>query len=248
MKIVFEKASDFQKCIDAISVLIDEAEFLIDENRLSLKATDPSQISMVDFSMEKNCFKEYSVQEKTKIGIDLSYFSQVMGRAKANDSLSLELDEDKSRLNVTFEGASTRHFQIPLIDISSAELPNPKIEFDTELKIKAGLMQDALKDAALISTHVSLGATKEDFFVNANSSKGNLNNKTKKDGKNLLELKTTKETNSMFPLDYLQDMLKAPQSDSEVELKLKTNAPIQIKYCIGPARICYFLAPRIESD
>ncbi len=248
MKIVFEKASDFQKCIEAISVLIDEAEFLLDENKLSLKATDPSQISMVDFAIDKKAFKEYDVKEKTKIGVDLSYFSQVMNRAKANDSLVLELDEDKSRLNVIFEGASTRHFQIPLIDISAAELPNPKIEFDTELKIKAGLIQDALKDASLISTHVSLGATKEDFFVRANSSKGNLNSKTKKDGKNLVELKTTKETSSMFPLDYLQDMLKAPSSDSEIELKLKTNAPIQIKYSIGEAKITYFLAPRIESD
>ena len=248
MRIVFEKASDFQKCIDAISVLIDEAEFILDSEKLSLKATDPSQISMVDFSIEKKAFKEYSIEAKTKIGIDLSYFSQIMSRAKANDSLVLELDEDKSRLNATFEGASTRHFQIPLIDISAADLPNPKIEFDTEIKIKAGLLQDALKDAALISTHVSLGATKDCFFVRANSSKGNLDNKTKKDGKNLIELKTTKDTSSMFPLDYLQDMLKAPSSDSEIDLKLKTNAPVQIKYSIGAAKICYFLAPRIESD
>src|SRR3989338_2031032 len=248
MKLVLENAGSFQKCIDAISVLIDEAEFVLDENRLSLKATDPSQISMIDFVLDKKAFKEYDVKEKTKIGVDLSYFGQIMSRAKSDDTLVLELDSDKSVLNVTFEGASTRHFQIPLIDISTAELPNTKIEFDAQVKIKAGLLQDALKDAALISTHVSLGALSDYFFVKANSSKGNLNNRTKKDGKNLIELKAKKDSTSMFPADYLQDMLRAPSSDSEVELELKSNAPVQIKYSIGAAKITYFLAPRIESD
>ncbi|MBN1941594.1 MAG: proliferating cell nuclear antigen (pcna) [Candidatus Diapherotrites archaeon] len=248
MKVVLEKASDFQKCIEAIAVLIDEAEFLFDENRLSLKATDPSQISMVDFSLNKKAFKEYNVKEKTKIGVDLSYFSQVLHRAKASDSLTLELEEGANRLNVTFEGDSKRKFQIPLIDISSAELPNPKIDFDAEMKIKASLLQDALKDAALISTHVSLGANSDTFAVKANSSKGNLNNETKKDGKTLVEMKSTAGAQSMFPLDYLQDMLKAPASDSEVTVKLKSNAPVEINYSIGEAQINYFLAPRIESD
>lgn len=248
MKIVFENAGDFQKCIEAIAVLIDEAEFIFDEDKISLKATDPSQISMVDFVMEKKSLKEYSVKEKTKLGIDLSYFSQILGRAKAKDSLTLELDSSNSRLNVTFEGASKRHFQIPLIDISSAELPNPKIEFDAELKIKAGVLQDALKDASLISTHVSLGAGTDSFTVKADSSKGNLNNVTKKDGKNLVELKASKDAKSMFPLDYLQDMLRAAGSDCDIEVKLKANAPVQINYKIGEASLQYFLAPRIEGE
>jgi len=248
MKIVIENASDFQKCVDAISVLIDEAELVFDEKGLSLKATDPSQISMVDFAMPKNAFKEYDVKDKTKLGVDLSYFSQVMSRAKSGDSLSLELDETNSRLNVTFEGNSKRHFQIPLIDISSSDLPSPKIEFDAEMTIKASVLQDALKDASLISTHVSLAASPDSFAVSADSSKGNLNNVTQKDGKSILEIKCLKETKSMFPLDYLQDMIKAASNDSDLSVKLKSNAPVQIEYKIGEAGLCYFLAPRIENE
>ncbi len=247
MKLVLEKAADFQKSIEAIAVLIDEAEFVIDENGMALKATDPSQISMVDFVLEKSAFKEFNAEGKVKIGLDLDYLRQIMSRAKADDELTLELDESKSRLNVSFKGASARKFNLPLIDISSAELPNPKIEFDAEVKLLASVLQDALKDASLVSSHVSLGVSGDNFVVKAESSKGNLDSVTEKDKKNLIELNVKGDTMSMFPLDYLQDMLKTAQSTTLVELNMKNNAPIQVSYGIGSARIKYFLAPRIES-
>ena len=247
MKLVLEKAADFQKSIEAIAVLIDEAEFVIDENGMVLKATDPSQISMVDFVLEKSAFKEFDAEGKVKIGLDLDYLKQIMSRAKADDELTLELDKSNSRLNVNFKGASARKFNLPLIDISSAELPNPKIEFDAEVKLLAGVLQDALKDASLVSSHVSLGVSGDNFVVKAESSKGNLDSVTEKDKKNLIELNVKGDTMSMFPLDYLQDMLKTAQSTTTVELNMKNNAPIQVSYGIGAARIKYFLAPRIES-
>lgn len=247
MKLVLEKAADFQKSIEAIAVLIDEAEFLLDERGLALKATDPSQISMVDFLLEKKAFKEFDVKDSMKLGLDLDYLRQIMSRAKADDQLTIELDGSKSRLDVSFKGASSRKFNLPLIDISSADLPNPKIEFDAEVKLLASVLQDALKDASLVSSHVSLGVSGDSFVVKAESSKGNLDSVTEKDKKNLIELSIKNEAISMFPLDYLQDMLKTAQSSSPVALSMKNNAPIQVSYEIGAARIKYFLAPRIES-
>ena len=221
MNLILEKAVDFKKCIDAISVLVDEAEFVIDENNFYLKATDPSQISMIDFVMAKSAFKEYKIDEKTKIGLDLDYLSQIMSRAKSDDALELSLDKDNSKLKITFKGKSTRKFSVPLIDISTTELPSPKIEFDAELKLKAGIIQDGLKDASLISTHIILGVKDDKFFMKANSSKGSLDNETAKGEKSLVELKAKQECQAMFPLDYLQDMFKAANSDTEISLNLK---------------------------
>ncbi len=248
MQLVLEKAADFQRSIEAIAVLIDEAEFLVDDKGLSLKATDPSQISMVNFLLEKKAFKRFDVKGAAKIGLDLHYLRQVMSRAKPDDELTIALTEKENRLSVRFKGASTRSFQIPLIDISSSELPNPKIEFEAEARMRAAVLQDALKDASLISSHVLLGVASDKFFVKADSSKGTLHNETEKDKKNLIGLKASAEAQSMFPLDYLQDMLKAASADTEVDLKLKGNAPVQVSYKIGEASITYLLAPRIEGE
>jgi proliferating cell nuclear antigen len=146
---------------------------------------------------------------------------------------------------LTFKGNSVRHFSVPLIDVSAAELPTPKIDFYASVKVKGDLLQGGLKDAALISSHILMGVTSNQFFLRANSSKGELNHET--DRKDLLDWQAKKECSSMFPLDYLQDMLKVADSNTIVSLQLKSNAPVQLSYAVGEAQLSYFLAPRIET-
>ena len=246
MELVLKDASVFKRSIEAISVLIDEAELVIKKDGLELKATDPSQISMVDFSMPKKAFEKFDASE-TRLGLDLDYLNQVLSRVAAGDKLILELDEKKSFLNVSFKGKAERSFQVPLIDISASEVPTPKIDFDSELSINSGFLQGAFKDAALISSHITVGCDDKKFFVKANSSKGNLNEEARHDKETINEMKVKSDCKSMFPLDYLQDMLKAASSGEFVSIHIKSNAPIKISYLIGEASITYFLAPRIES-
>jgi proliferating cell nuclear antigen len=244
MELILKDSSIFKKSIEAISVLIDEAELVVNENGLELKATDPSQISMIDFSMPKKAFEKFE-SEETRLGLDLDYLNQVLSRAQTGDELELKLDDKKAFLEVTFRGKAERAFQVPLIDISSSEVPTPKIEFDAELLINSSFISNALKDVALISSHITIGCDSEKFFVKANSSKGNLNEESKQDKDTLPELKVKTECKSMYPLDYLQDMLKA--ATGNISIYLKSNAPIKISYPIGDASITYFLAPRIEN-
>ncbi len=249
MKLILSDSVSFKKSVDAISVLIDEAEFVINAQGMALKATDPSQISMVDFFLPKSAFKHFECDEQKRIGVDLDYLSQVMSRAKAGDSLELSIDSTSSKLFVQFTGRSKRKFEVPLIDVTSADLPNPKIDFDVEMKLKSEILQDGLKDASLISTHIVLGVDHEGFFLEAHSSKGSMKNEIKANQKeHLIEFKAKNEARSMFPLDYLSDIVKAAPSDAEMLLKLKSNAPIEIAYSVGDASLKYFLAPRIESE
>lgn len=247
MELVLKNADVFKKSMEAIAVLIDEAELVVSSKGVELKATDPSQISMVDFSLPKSAFSKFDSVD-TRLGLDLDYLNQVLARAQSGDELTLSVDEKKAFLSVGFKGNAERAFQVPLIDISTSEVPNPKIEFDAEILVSAGFLQNAFKDAALISSHVVLGCTDEKFFVKATSSKGNLNEEVKHNKTTLPELRVKKECKSMFPLDYLQDMLKAASSDSKVNLFIKANAPIRVSYLVGDASINYFLAPRIESQ
>ena len=248
MKLVIESASSFKKSIDAIAALIDEAEFIANENGLTLKATDPSQIAMIDFELPKSAFKEFNVEGELKIGIDMDYLRQVVSRAKSDDTLVLELNPEATTLNITFKGKSQRSFSIPLIDVSKGQIPNPKIEFEADVKMKAGLLQDALKDAELISGHVVFGVTSDCFYVSANSSKGTLRNETKKDEDAIIKFDVKKECKAMFPLEYLKDMLKTPSSNDEITVHLRTDAPVRIDFNIDKARVTYYLAPRIEAE
>lgn len=248
MKLVFADAGVFKKFVDGIAVLVDEAEFIIDEKGMSLKATDPSQISLVDFELPKSAFKEFSAEQPAKIGVDLNYFNQVFGRAKSSDSVELSVSQDASKLAVVFSGGATRKFLVPLLDLTTSELPTPKIDFDAEVKVKAEGLQESFKDAGLISTHIILAVEGGSFVLRANSSKGNLENIYSQNDKSLVSIKAKEDCRSMFPLDYLVSIVKAASGDTEVTVRLKANAPVEVEYSVGGARLRYFLAPRIEDE
>lgn len=247
MKIVFSNAAEFKKMVDALSVLVDEAEFSLTDAGVSLKATDPSQISMVDFILPKVAFSSYAIEGDLKLGLDLSYLSQVMGRAKPSESMEWALDEATGKLNVSFMGSSTRSFQVPLLDISSQELPTPKVTFTAKATIKAPLISDALKDATLVSNHVGISLDEKKMVIDAQSSKGSIHHEFPKSDAGVVSIDAQEESKSLFPLDFLQDMLKVPNAETDVVIELKTNHPIRLSYAIGPAKIAYFLAPRIDA-
>lgn len=248
LEIVFSEAGDFKRCIDAISVLVGEAQFIVDSAGISLKATDPSQISMVSFSLAKSALKAFNADCESKIGLDLNYLSKIMARAKQKDELSLKLDSDSNSLLISLKGASKRNFSIPLIDVSQANLSLPRIDFDSEIILKAGSMQDSLKDAALLSSHITLSVKDESFIVLADSSKGSFRNELSKGDSSLISVNSKADSFAMFPLDYLSNLFKAASSDDTAAIFLKKDAPVRVDYAIGEAKIVYFLAPRIESE
>ena len=51
-----------------------------------------------------------------------------------------------------------------------------------------------------------------------------------------------------FPLQYLDDIVKACPDPSVLSIYLKSNAPVKIEYEVGSSKLLYYLAPRIDSD
>jgi proliferating cell nuclear antigen len=246
-EIVFDNAKIFKDCVDALVTLIDEGEFQITKEGIKLRAMDPSQIAMVDFNYPKSALEKYDVPSETKIGLNLDDLSKVTSRVRAGEKLILRLDKTGSRLELVFKGKTTRRFNLPLLDVSGMTPKQPKIEFDSRIKINGSTLKEGLKDASLISSHVVLKADKNGFEISAHGDKGEVLIEAKKEDDVLLEHTVNAESSSMYPLEYLNDLLRTTDNDAVVSLDLKTDNPLRIEYPIGQATVVYYLAPRIES-
>jgi proliferating cell nuclear antigen len=53
---------------------------------------------------------------------------------------------------------------------------------------------------------------------------------------------------SLFSLDYLEDMARPIGSDVIVSFRLGTEMPVKFRYQNGEASVQHLLAPRIESS
>ena len=80
MKLVVSDAPALKAAIDSIVNLVEEGEFEVKSDGIHLKAMDPSQISMVSFTMPKAAFEEYTISEDMRIGINISQLASVLSR------------------------------------------------------------------------------------------------------------------------------------------------------------------------
>ena len=242
MELLLADAKLFRQSIDAMVDLIKDAEFIVNEYGVSLKAIDAAQIAMVIFNMPKDVFEKFEITGTTKLGVNLPSLSSILKRARNNDKLALKV-KDK-RLNIILSGDSVRSFSINLLDLSSNEMPNPDINFDATIKMKANNLIEGVKDASLFSTYLLFSVDSKAFKINAKGPQGDLENKTELDSKQIVEKEVKKEATAMFSIEYLQNILKGASPEADVELNIKTNAPLKVHYKISNAILEFFLAPR----
>lgn len=245
MEISINNAKMFKDCVDALNILIDEGEFSVGADGVKLRAMDPSQIAMVDFVLPRHAFEKFEVANETRIGMNMDDLARIMGRVRVGEQLALKLDE--SRLGMVFKGKSSRRFSLPLLDASGITPKEPKIEFDSRIRIGGEVLREGLKDASLVSSHVTLKADANGFTIEAHGDKGDVINEIRKDEEALMEHAVKSDARAMYPLEYLNDILRSAASEAIVTLEMKSDAPIKVEYAIGDATVKYYLAPRIEN-
>lgn len=250
MKVKSESSELWKNCIGAISNLIDEAAFKFTPEGVRMEAMDPSHVALVDFNLPSKSFEKYDVKETQVLGVDLIEMDKVVSRAKKNDKFVVELDEEKNRLILKFEGTSTRKFSLPLIEVEGEETPQPELDFSTSAKIQAGIIQDGLKDASLVADNVRFRATEEKFIMGTESDTGSSQMELSKGSEGLKELEVQKSSKAMFNISYLDDIIKAVSSSDFIDIHLGPDLPIKLDMPIGDGKgqLKFLLAPRIEAE
>lgn len=247
MKLVVEDAPRLKSAIESVVSLVEEGIFEVRKEGLYLKAMDPSQISMVSFSMPKSAFVEYEVEEEIKLGLDVANLSSILARGKHGERAELGVEE--GRLIVKFyTGKRKRTFKVPLLNIGEGLQREPKIEFGNHVTISAEALKDVLRDAKLVSSHVRFSLEPERFVVEVKGDNGDVKAEFEKDGEEIKEIRTTQGARATFPLQYLEDITKASNASSPITLHMETDKPLKVSYEMEGATVVYYLAPRIESE
>ena len=240
MAIELKDAEGLSKAVYAIASFISEGNFRFSDDGISFRATDPSQIVLVNFSMSKKVFEKYSV-EPNLVGVDVVELSKILSRALPADKLILDLTDSEMKINL--EGAISRSFALPLIDVSDEDVSIPKTSFDASVEINARIFKEALKDASLFGSSVVLRVKDNKLFIEARGSAGTLKTVASQTKQVVVNSKT--EVVSKYSLNFLQNIVREADSDKKILLELKSDTPMKVSYKIGVSPIEFHLAHMI---
>ncbi|MEM3727182.1 MAG: proliferating cell nuclear antigen (pcna) [Candidatus Bathyarchaeia archaeon] len=247
-KAVISDAKLLRSILAAVSALVEETDFNMSEEGVSLKALDPSHVAMVSLNWPKQSFEAYECDKPIKIRINLSNIQKLLKKAKSDESIEVSYDEASRKLTMILKGKVTKKFIVPTLEAGGEETPSPKLTFNARVKIISSSLKEIIDDAQAIADNVTLEATQEKFIVNATSELSNATFEVEKGSEALLELEVKEPSKATFNLNFLAEMVKAGASASEVAtLEFSTNMPIKLEFNLIQANLVYYLAPRIET-
>lgn len=247
MKLTLAEPKYLKESISIISDLVNEARFKIGPECIELVAMDPANVAMVIFKLLSSCFVEYNVNKETKIAINLGSLKQVLKRAKPNDVLSLDVEEDK--LKIQLKSNTTRVFSLPIIELEEKEQKIPQLSFPVTIKTKSEILSSAIEDADIVAESVSFIAEPNKFSLHA---EGDLNKAT-------IDIKQGEDTNivsdskerikSKYSVEYLKKMVNGSKLADKVTIQFNKDYPLKLEYKeIDKLVMSFVLAPRVESE
>ncbi len=234
--------------IETISQLIDEGTFKIKPDGIELVATDRAMVAVVDFKLKSTAFELFECDKEMNAGLNLLNFLVILKRAGSNDTLKLNLKDDDNKMEITLEGSSVRKFAIPLLELSTEEIPPiNQLEFAAQAQIKSGVLEQGIADADIIadSVIIELSANNLKMFAEGDSSRTELDVKK---GADLTQITVRETVKSRYPIDYLKKMIKASKIADDVKIQIGNDYPMRIGFAGSDASLTMVLAPRVSED
>ncbi|MBQ7621529.1 MAG: DNA polymerase sliding clamp, partial [Candidatus Methanomethylophilaceae archaeon] len=183
--------------------------------------------------------------EDTEIGLDLEKVKGVLKLAGSGETIRMEQDDATGKL-VFKVGNITR--RISLIDTNGMNDPKvPQLNLTATITVPIEELQKGIRAVESISDHITLKAGPEFFEL---SCEGDTDSVSLRLDPSSAKISTDSDVCSMFPPDYLANIIKAIPSGTQVDIELDNDYPMKLVFALadGAAKVDYLLAPRIESE
>lgn len=231
-----------KNAFDSISKIVDDVTFTVDTERLRLRCLDKSHIIFITLDLKKTVFDSFECDKPDKVAIDCTQLDQILKKAKSNDLLKLEIDDDT--LLITFEGDATRRFKIHFIDMEYDNPTPPKMDIPCKISIGSDLMKDYINDLEMYSDKLDFMVDEDYLKIRTEGQMGDAEI-SYIHGENISEY-----VKSGFSIPKLKDIFRASKFSKEVTLHIGDDLPLVAHFELPTedGSLEYLLAPRLEQE
>lgn len=249
-----ENSKIMKSIIETISSIIDETKLTISDLGLTIEAMDPSRICLFNLRFNKNDFDEFENSGKFSIVINMEDLDKILKRASATDNLVFNYTSKTGKLSILMkkeEKSRGRRFSLSELDSEIEKVPLDDLlseNFETYFEIGPEVFIEATKDAEIYSEILNLKCDPEfGLIFSASGVLGDLDFQFEKDdliSANLVSIET-----GSYSLTFLKKILKISNITEKLEVSVKTDYPLKMKFSLLEGAILFFwLAPRVEND
>ena len=238
----------FKILIEALKELLTDTCIEFDETGVKIVSTDSTHCVLVHLKLDASKFEYYHCEQKVTIGINMLNFYKLVRTINSNDTLTLFIDSaDINHLGIKIENGeknSKTTYKLNLLDFDNDKISIDNAEFNTVINLPSADFQKICRDMNNIADKVEIKNIGNQLIL---SCKGDFCNQEtiivdNDNGINTINNKKNDEiVQGVFNLKYLVTFTKCTNLCSTVELLLKNDYPLVIRYMVaslGELKLC----------
>jgi proliferating cell nuclear antigen len=244
MKLTLNEPAVFKDGISILSDIITESTIEATEDGLEVEAMDPANVSKVTFTIPKDAFSTYDVDDDAEIAINFNNLQKILRRLNKKDTLVLERQENK--LKLIYKGSNTKTYYVPLIDLEDRSQSLKDLDAEVNVSMPGKLLSEAIDDVDVVSESVKFTAEPGKLTISAEGdmSRADVELTESED----VTIKTDGTQTSRYSIEYLKNMIQARKICDEVTVRFSQNYPIMLDYDKeDSASMNFILAPRVDN-
>lgn len=235
-----------KEAIETIVSVTDEARLQVTENGFYLKTVDAASVAICDFSLQKDAFEQYTIDEPKTVGMDFAKLLDMIS-VGGKEEVELKMDGvDKLKIK---NGSLSYVLSLPDIDSLRKEPNIPELEFPTKVEVGTEDLKRAIKATRELGDAIVFGVDEDKFYIEAENEMDKVRMQLAKE--QLVSLVTGEQpVTSKFSTDYLSDIAKGFGGVESVKIGMGKDHPLRIGFEIaeGLGKVEYLVAPRIDTE
>ena len=219
---------------------------------IKISGLNDTKAVFVDLKLESSNFtKFYCANEKVSIGINLHTFNRIIRIITKKDitSLTMYIDYGDTNLKFLAQNEEGKHLcSMELLNLKDAPINVPMVEMGTNIVMSSTRFHRSCKEMYKISDHIELKCSGNKFTMSSVSSIEDIKITRYVPTDNITHSIENCTTEGTFELNDLMAFKKLTTMTNTVEILMKCDYPLIIRYNIPFCRLYIFFSPRIMDN
>ena len=246
------QSSAFRILIEALKEILTDSNIEFDEDGMRIVAMDASHTVLVHLRLASENFEHYQCKNKLVLGVNMMNLFKLIKTMNNNDTLTLFLEEDSpNELGIKIENGDKNtitNYRLNLMDLNEETIQIPPATFNSVITMPSNDFQKICRDMNNLSECIEIKSVDNQLIF---SRKGDFASQETIMGETNSGMSFIKKNNSddivqgLFALKHLVLFTKCTNLCNSIELYLKNDYPLIIKYSVaslGDIKLC--LAPQ----
>jgi proliferating cell nuclear antigen len=233
------QSSAFKILMEAMKELLTDTSIEFDETGMKIISMDNSHVVLVHLKLDACKFEHYYCESKIVIGVNMLNMYKLIRSINSNDILTLFIDShDMNHLGIKIENGEKNTkttYKLNLLDLDNQKITIDSADFNSVITLPSIDFQKICRDMNNIADFVEIKNVDTQLIL---SCKGDFCSQEtiiadNENGNAISAKKCDEIVQGIFNLKYLVLFTKCTNLCNTVEVYLKNDYPLLIKYTVA---------------